>query len=70
MYTDLENQDILIIRTLLVGPKVPLIHRFHCSHCTKSRGRGTTRFDTYFCSTWLFAVVIGKNVVVMEQLDL
>ena len=25
----LDNQDTLIIRTLLVGPKVSLLHRFH-----------------------------------------
>ena len=39
MYTDLKNQEILIIRTLLVSPKVSLIHRFHSSLRKRTHNR-------------------------------
>ena len=29
LYTDLENQDSLINRTLMIGHKVSITHRFH-----------------------------------------
>ena len=33
---DLENQDTLITWELLVGPKVSIIHRFHCTDILRS----------------------------------
>ena len=48
----MENQEILIIWTLLIGPKVSMLHRFHC----KSSGRTN------------YAIKLEQNTVITWQL--